>query len=416
MRVFRLSTRYVAVVGGAFGLLGACGGDEFAGPMGPLSSEAQSIVNHPMEGSLFATVTLMPGTPLLDSEGHSLGVFACPPGEARCEVQVQRIERVTSRGERLYWLRAAGTEGEARSGQIAGGRILGAEPTVDVSLANGNGGAVALSGRTGEVVPQPISIELGFPGRSPAQRDQCFSYRPYGTPGDIVTRPPNDPSYTMLVWSLPNVRGGGLNRRVIRRDAPIWLTTEPDVTLDTYPNSERGACGTPRNGRVTWMYVMTRQNGQDIYGWMVKESQRGDGLPRAHWRETTRRTNPPPDAQPTPPRDAPTMNVPRPQDCFARCCDTVLTNTRLTGGEGACRAWAASACAARHGVRRAELDGREVADLACGCFLRCCNNELLRYEDRSREECLSHRDVCARRGGTRRVEYGGVLIASGQCR
>lgn len=354
------------------GLLTACGVElDSLSDTNEALSLRESIVdryNQPMRGTLLTEVVLAPGSALRDSEGRSLGFAACADGGGDCKVQVQRMERVPALSTQLYWLRAAGTDGKVRSGQVAEGSIKGRPPETELRLANGNGSAAALAEEI-VVRPRPLSIELGYQGQDAALRDECFSYRPYGTPGDIYDRPPQDPSYTMLVWSLPSVSEGGLNRRVLRAGDRVRRTTVPDVTLRTYPNSSKERCGQSPNGWVKWMYVMAKQNGQAVYGWMVKESQRGADPVQAHWASVP--VSPPP-GPPSPPAEMPTSPVgtqptpPQVETCFVRCCDNHLAPIPTTS-DAECREQYPVCIQRSTRTRRMERGGREVYSRPGGC-------------------------------------------------
>ena len=270
-------------------LLAACGKAQ----VGP--EESQDVIldapNFPMTRSLPAPNTyrtalanVRAGAPIVDAFGNVLGtVNNTNPKEFHVFERVPAT--IGGTATRLYWMRGAYTD-ETVSGFIIEEYIenptaLAAE--IDLRVANGNGQPMPVEG-SGRFTLQPISSEMHYPGPSDGV---CRTYEWYGIRGTYPGEGPQaGVAYTYLVWSLPNVRGGGLNRTIIRDGESFQFTKTHPVQTKAYRSaSGSGTCG-EEVGWIEWRYVRVDQNGHSFYGWAVNRSYFADeGVVKVHIKE-----------------------------------------------------------------------------------------------------------------------------------
>jgi hypothetical protein len=211
-----------------------------------------------------ATASVKAGAPIRDAFGNSLGtVNSTNPKEFHV---FERIP-VTISGSNtyLYWMRGAHT-GESVSGFISQGYIV--DPgtlagKIDIRVANGNGESRPIT-TIGNFRMQSISTAMGYPGPSDGV---CRQYKWYGIRGTY----PSGTPYAYLVWSLPNVRGGGLNRSIISDGEAFRYTDTRIIRTEAYRYVPGSSCG-ESVGWVNWRYVRVYQNGKFFYGWAVSGS------------------------------------------------------------------------------------------------------------------------------------------------
>jgi hypothetical protein len=86
----------------------------------------------------------------------------------------------------------------------------------------------------------------------------------------------HDIHYTYLLWSLPNVRGGGMVRALL----PDGVIVEPcelrPVTMSSYDRDGEV------NGWVEGRYVRYDTGSAALFGWTIAAHALGDGAPVAH--------------------------------------------------------------------------------------------------------------------------------------
>ena len=88
------------------------------------------------------------------------------------------------------------------------------------------------------------------------------SFMHYGDPAsDQGSR--HDIHYSYLLWSFPNVRGGGIVRTLLKGDDVIRPCDVVPITMDSWDRA--GAV----NGRVVARYVRLMAGSCPVYGWMV---------------------------------------------------------------------------------------------------------------------------------------------------
>lgn len=205
-----------------------------------------------------------------------------------------------------------------------------------------------------------------YRGIRPDLRDEDFTYRPYGN------GPAGDPAVS-IAYSTTTVEGGGtIFGYFLRGDAfhVVYATCSDDNQLGDGSPTARWAYG----------FGDLHRDGRAVWGWV--------------WLGCLRPTAPSPSGL----------------ACYARCCNGALQGPSPQPDAGACGRWGTLACAGAYGVRRVELGGSEVTDAPCGCFVRCNDGSLHRFDERSAEACRADYPVCASRGRVRRIEYGGVVL------
>lgn len=254
---------------------------------GQISVSAVSAPNYEMTRDLSAPYTyrtelasVKSGAPIRDAFGNSLGtVNATNPKEFHI---FERIP-VTLNGSNtyLYWMRGAYSR-ESVSGYISQGYIENPSAlagAIDIRAANGNGAARTTT-TIGYANLQPISEAMGYNGPSDGV---CRQYHWYGIKGTY----PSGTPYAYVIWSLPNVRGGGLNRTFIKQGEAFRYTDTYPVTVKAYRYQSPGSCITEEVGWVEFKYIRIYQNGHFFYGWAVSRSYfKDEGVVKAHMTDT----------------------------------------------------------------------------------------------------------------------------------
>lgn len=209
-----------------------------------------------------------------DDDGH-----ACADGELQLDAQ----EILTTPMGRLLFFR--GGYGYLRPGNIKYGHVWIGDTMdhTDVrNTANGNGAACLAS--TNEITeghfairPAALPPELRYPKsnydtcvRTRSVRECSISYRSYGDPGFEQ----GDPAvlgerfhYTYLVWSWPNVSGGGVVRALLGPGDVFHRCNVRSLRVDSI-DLEGDV-----NGWVQAVYGKTYQGGNWLYGWTVYAHQ-----------------------------------------------------------------------------------------------------------------------------------------------
>lgn len=142
----------------------------------------------------------------------------------------------------------------------------------------GNAYLDAANVKYGHVAVADLLEDPGSPIRAGGRRGARFLH--YGDPAaDQGDR--HDVHYTYLLWSCPNVRGGGMVRCLLRDGDAVDLCDVPPVTMDSY--DEAGSS----NGLVEAVYVRTEQAGNVLHGWTVSTHELfDDGRgPQSHLEE-----------------------------------------------------------------------------------------------------------------------------------
>lgn len=179
--------------------------------------------------------------------------------------RMERLGPVTINGSNtyLYWMRGAGSD--VPSGFVSRGHIVNPgdiDNQLSMSWANGNGAARTTT-TIGYARLKPISTAMGYSGPSDGV---CRQYHWYGVKGTF----PDGKNYTYLIWSLPNVKVGGMVRTSYRDGEAFRYTDTYDIRLKAYRYSYP-TCG-EEVGWVNFKYVRFYQNGHLFYGWAVSAS------------------------------------------------------------------------------------------------------------------------------------------------
>jgi hypothetical protein len=139
----------------------------------------------------------------------------------------------------------------------------------------------------------PAAMHYKRPQDLASGSNKGTSFEHYGDPGaDQGSR--RDIHYSYLLWSFPNVRGGGMVRTLLAPAQPVRACDVEPVTMDAWDRA--GAV----NGRVTARYVRVLAGTCPVYGWMVwSHDYYGDPAPPgAHALPTG--ASPPPEPPPNP--------------------------------------------------------------------------------------------------------------------
>lgn len=265
-------------------LLAACQDGQVASELSGVPeasvTEVQNAPNNEMTRSLpapytyrTATASVKAGAPIRDAFGNSLGTVN---GTNPKEFHVFERIPVTISGSNtyLYWMRGAYT-GESVSGFISQGYIVNPADLadqIDIRVANGNGASMPIT-TIGNFRMQSISTAMGYPGPSDGV---CRQYKWYGIRGTYPSGTPYAGTpYAYLIWSVINVRGGGLNRTIIRDGEAFRYTDTRIIRTKAYRFVPGTSCG-EEVGWVNWRYVRVYQNGKFFYGWAVSGSYFAD--------------------------------------------------------------------------------------------------------------------------------------------
>lgn len=250
--------------------LAACKGSEPT-QVEPPTSQAANAPNYAMSRDLAAPNTyrtamagVQAGAPIQDAFGNDLGTVNDRNPKEFHAFERRRVT-IQGRDTDMYWLRGAYTD-ESVSGFVPGEYVADAgalAQQIDLRVANGNGAPMPVT-TAGKFRLQPIATDMGYAGPSDGV---CRNYHWYGIRGTY----PSGTPYTYLIWSLPNVRAGGLNRAVIRDGDSFQFTDTRAVRTDAYRKASGSSCG-ESVGWVEWKYVRVDQNGTSFFGWAVSRS------------------------------------------------------------------------------------------------------------------------------------------------
>jgi hypothetical protein len=221
----------------------------------------------------------------------------CPNGTVRLDLH----ELIPAEGMSLAFHRGG-------NGYVGGQNVkYGHLPTGDVAdilppPVPSSGGRGAPCGQLedtayeAEVRSIPEAMHYKRPEDLPSGSNRGTSWEHYGDPGaDQGSR--KDIHYSYLLWSFPNVRGGGMVRTLLVPDHPVRACDVEPVTMHAWDRA--GAV----NGRVTARYVRVLAGTCPLYGWMVwSHDYFGDPAPPvAH----ALPTGAPPPAEPPPNPECP---------------------------------------------------------------------------------------------------------------
>jgi hypothetical protein len=154
---------------------------------------------------------------------------------------------------------------------------LAVSPGRPVSSGGHRGAPVAVAGDDLTVSVQSIPPAMHYkrPQDTRRRNNAGAKFLHYGDPAsDQGDR--HDIHYTYLLWSLPNVRGGGMVRALLRDGARVEPCDLRPITMDSYDSD--GAV----NGWVEGVYVRVELEQAELYGWTIAAHALGDGEPVAH--------------------------------------------------------------------------------------------------------------------------------------
>jgi hypothetical protein len=169
--------------------------------------------------------------------------------------------------------------GETKYGHVALSDLT-TNPGRPVGSGGHRGAAVPLAGDPLTVAVRSIPPEMHYkrPQDVRSRNNRGARFLHYGDPaadqGDRY-----DVHYTYLLWSLLNVRGGGMVRALLRDGQRVDPCDTRPVTMNSY-DSEGEV-----NGAVEAIYVRLELEQAELYGWVVSAHVLGDGEPVAHLAE-----------------------------------------------------------------------------------------------------------------------------------
>jgi hypothetical protein len=152
---------------------------------------------------------------------------------------------------------------EAKYGHVALDDLAGS-PGAPIPSGGHRGAPAATTGDelTVRVHSIPATMHYKRPQDTRRGDNRGAKFLHYGDPGsDQGDR--HDIHYTYLLWSLPNVRGGGMVRALLRDGTPVEPCDVRRVQMDSFDRS--GAV----NGSVEGAYVRVDTGYAELYGWVV---------------------------------------------------------------------------------------------------------------------------------------------------
>jgi len=190
---------------------------------------------------------------------------------------IQGQERVdTSAAGSLYWLWGF-KSGVPVSGYVRGNVISGEHGIGLVGAA----GASNKNGRAAKATGEQLSVAI-TPLPSDFHHATTIGWA-NGSRGDVNAAgqyavAPVDPHYAYLTWSTPwdapakrPLSGGGIVRSLVENGATFHRAAVRDIVMPAFSADKKPI------GTITWSYGFVRQNGQDVFGWMIRRHQRNGG-------------------------------------------------------------------------------------------------------------------------------------------
>jgi hypothetical protein len=135
---------------------------------------------------------------------------------------------------------------------------LAESPGIPVPSGGRRGAAAPSAHRVVQLTVQPIPLEMGY------KVDPGSRWATYGDAGAKYAYPGQ---YSYLLWSLPNVAGGGMVRALLPNAHNLGLCDVPRIHCKSYASD-----GTV-NGEVIGAYV----GKSGLYGWTVVAHRYQDG-------------------------------------------------------------------------------------------------------------------------------------------
>ena len=270
---FRMSERLATALNGRAALLAAL--VLAALPAAAQAAQPASLFNANGQNHVLVCVPpALPSVPLRYGDGLTTGFSLandltfndgrCPPGTVRLDLH----EAFPSPGGPLVFHRGGNgysDEPNTKYGHLLTTELSGPLPE---TVPSGGGRGAPCAALTAEpphevrVESLPEEMHYKHPSELANGSNKGSSFEHYGDPGaDQGDR--TDISYTYLLWSFVNVRGGGIVRMLL---APGQVVRPCDVEPVTMPSWDREG---NENGSVTARYVEARAGTCRVYGWMV---------------------------------------------------------------------------------------------------------------------------------------------------
>jgi hypothetical protein len=168
----------------------------------------------------------------------------------------------------------------------------------------------------------PEEMHYKHPSELPNGSNKGSSFEHYGDPGaDQGNR--TDISYTYLLWSFVNVRGGGIVRTLLAPNQVVRACDVEPIVMQAWDRDGNV------NGQVTARYVRALAGTCRVYGWMVWSHSYAPAGPAATLHATTE-SSPPADPQPDP--ACPVADGPKPPTVTTGDASGAQDGTGVLGG------------------------------------------------------------------------------------
>lgn len=187
---------------------------------------------------------------------------------------IQGQERVVTKSKgSLYWLWGF-KSGLDVSGYVRGTVVKGEHGVPEVGekgASNDNGRAADVTGKLFRVDVTPIPPDFHHATTTDFQPNH---------PGDVnvvsqYAVSPVDAHYAYLSWSTTwdsqhkrPLHGGGIVRSLVEDGTTFHAAKVNDVVMPAFSSDKKPI------GKITWSYGFVRQNGERVFGWMIKSHQR----------------------------------------------------------------------------------------------------------------------------------------------
>jgi hypothetical protein len=165
---------------------------------------------------------------------------------------------------------------ETKYGHLALSDLAGS-PGLPVPSGGHRGAPVATDGESLTVSVRSISPAMHYKRPQDTRRrdNRGAKFLHYGDPAsDQGDR--HDIHYSYLLWSLPNVRGGGRVRALLRDGARVERCDMRPIRMSSFDS--RGDV----NGWVEGAYVRVETEQAELFGWAIAAHALGDDEPVAH--------------------------------------------------------------------------------------------------------------------------------------
>ena len=154
---------------------------------------------------------------------------------------------------------------------------LAVVPGLPIASGGHRGSPVAVNGDDVTVAVRSIPGEMHYKRPQDTRRhdNRGAKFLHYGDPAsDQGER--HDVHYTYLLWSLPNVRGGGMVRALLRDGQVLSPCDARPVLMNSFDSNGEV------NGWVEGVYVRLELDDAELFGWTIAAHALGDGETVAH--------------------------------------------------------------------------------------------------------------------------------------